>query len=144
MTEQPDAVDRLGPVDLLVIEFPRGRLSAEGFATLVDLVDRDVLRVLDLEFVTRPEDGPPRLVAIEDAVSEEAELHYLNGASTDLLDDDDVLEVGTHIEPGSLGCVVVVEHSWALGLSDALEASGAHLLRSSRVSPEDLVAALTD
>ena len=57
MSTDHDTGDRLGPVELLVIEFPRGEVRAEGFATLTDLVDRGVIGVLDLEFVRRGEDG---------------------------------------------------------------------------------------
>lgn len=41
--------DILGPIDFLAVDFPDGRVTNDGFACLLDLVDRDVIRVLDLE-----------------------------------------------------------------------------------------------
>ena len=64
MSDAP--LDRFGPVDVLVIEFPRGQIRAEGFVTLVDLVERDIVRVLDLEFVQRSEEGEVSIVDIAD------------------------------------------------------------------------------
>jgi len=55
---QPDPDgDDLGPMDYLAVEFPSGRITGDGFGVLLDLVDRGVIRILDLEFVTKAPDG---------------------------------------------------------------------------------------
>jgi hypothetical protein len=50
-------IDLMGPVDYLVVEFPGNKMTGEGFQALIDLVDQGVIRILDLEFVTRRDDG---------------------------------------------------------------------------------------
>lgn len=143
MSTDHDTGDRLGPVELLVIEFPRGEVRAEGFATLTDLVDRGVIGVLDLEFVRRGEDGEVVLVDPAEAVAGAPDdLGHLVGASTGLLDHDDVAAVGESIEPGSLAGVLLFEHVWILPMVDAIEAGGARVLTTARVDPADLTAAL--
>ncbi|MFK5635843.1 DUF6325 family protein [Ornithinimicrobium sp. LYQ103] len=135
--------DRLGPVELLVIEFPRGQVSGAGFATMTELVDRGVIAVLDLEFVRRTEDGAIELVDVADAVADAPDdLGYLLGASSGLLDPDDIATVGESIEPGCLAGVLVFEHVWILPMADAVQAGGARVLAAARVDPADLVAAL--
>lgn len=47
----------MGPVDFLVVEFPGTRLTGEGFPLLIDLVDRGIIRILDLLFVAKRPDG---------------------------------------------------------------------------------------
>jgi hypothetical protein len=126
--------DRLGPVDVLVIEFPRGELRPEGFATLLDLVERDIIHVLDLEFVRRDADGGVALVDLADAVAG-SELVFLAGASSGLLDPDDVAFVGEVVEPGSLAGVLLFEHVWIMPLADAIEAGGARIVTSAHVDP---------
>lgn len=139
----PENVDRLGPVDVLVIEFPRGVITPEGFATLLDLVDREVIRVLDLEFVRRAEGGGLDVVDIADAVTgAPADLGYLVGASSGLLDEDDVAFVGDLIEPGSLAGVLLYEHAWIIPMADAIEAGGARIVTSAHLDPLDVIGAL--
>lgn len=138
-----EALDRLGPVELLVIEFPRGEVTSGGFATLTDLVERGIVTVLDLEFVRHTEQGQVVLVDIADAVADAPDdLAYLVGASTGLLDDDDVAAVGETIEPGSLAGVLLFEHTWIVPMVDAVHAGGARVVTSARVDPADVAAAL--
>lgn len=138
-----EALDRLGPVELLVIEFPRGEVTSGGFATLTDLVERGIVTVLDLEFVRHTEQGKVVLVDIAEAVADAPDdLAYLVGASTGLLDDDDVAAVGETIEPGSLAGVLLFEHTWIVPMVDAVHAGGARVVTSARVDPADVAAAL--
>ena len=135
--------DRIGPVDVLVIEFPKGVVRAEGFATLLDLVERDIIHVLDLEFVRRDADGGVEPVDISDAVADAPEdLGFLVGAASGLLDPDDVAFVGEVIEPGSLAGVLLFEHVWIMPMADAIEAGGARIVTSAHVDPLDLLAVL--
>ena len=56
----PDDTNEMGPISYLIVEFPGNKMTGEGLDVLVDLVDRGVVRVLDLLFVTRDEDGSMR------------------------------------------------------------------------------------
>ena len=50
-------VDELGPVDWIVVEFPEPKFHGEIAPILKDLVDRELIRVLDLIFLTKDHDG---------------------------------------------------------------------------------------
>ncbi|NCD19153.1 MAG: DUF1269 domain-containing protein [Actinobacteria bacterium] len=137
------SMDRIGPVDVLVIEFPRGEVKSQGFATLLDLVERDIIHVLDLEFVRRDVDGGVELVDIAEAVADAPEdLGFLVGAASGLLDPDDVAFVGEVIEPGSLAGVLLFEHVWIMPMAEAIEAGGARIVTAAHVDPLDLLVAL--
>ena len=143
MSPETDHIDRVGPVELLVIEFPRGEVTGAGFATMTDLVDRGVIAVLDLEFVRRTDDGDLELVDTAEAVAGASDdLGYLVGASAGLLDPDDIAAVAESIEPGSLAGVMLFEHVWILPMVDAIQAGGARVVTSARIDPADLFAAL--
>ncbi len=49
--------EEIGPIDYLVVEFPGSRMTGEGLPLLVDLVDRGIIRILDLVFVKKELDG---------------------------------------------------------------------------------------
>lgn len=139
------ASDRLAPVDVLVIEFPDGELTPDGFRVLLDLVQRDVIHVLDLELVRRRPDGDVALVDLEDEVRQGQDvLSSLVGASSGLLDQDDVAFVGEQIDHGSLAAVLMFEHVWLSPLVDAIEAGRARVVAAVHVDADALSTAIED
>src|SRR3954453_11507665 len=81
-----DDLDEMGPIDYLVIEFPGSRMTGEGVPLLVDLVDRGIIRILDLLFVRKELDGSVSGVAIADFDSDgELDFAVFEGASSGLL-----------------------------------------------------------
>jgi hypothetical protein len=138
---QDATVDVLGPVDHLIVEFPAGAVSAQAFGGLVDLVERGLIVVLDLEFVTRPVDGEPELVDLLALTSDPA-LTPLAGASSGLLDAEDLTAVAEALAPGSVAAVVIFEHVWMAPMLADLTASGGRVVSENRVPVEDLLLAL--
>lgn len=138
----PEEGDRLGPTELLVIEFPLGEVRREGFATMSDLVERGVIGVLDLQFVRRAVDGTVERVSVTDAVAgDDEDLGFLAGATPGLIGADDLGTVCDSIEPGSLAGVLLVEHTWIVPMIDRMASSGARVVSSVRVDPTEIVAA---
>jgi hypothetical protein len=91
---QPESDDQLAPVDFLAIEFPDGRLTSAGFEQLLSLVDQGVVDILDMEFITKDADGTSRKIDVWDfAVPEGVDLTAWAGASSGLLDEEDVSEI---------------------------------------------------
>jgi len=82
----------MGPVDYLVVEFPGRRVvSGEGLSMLLDLVDRRVIRILDLVFIGKESDGTViRIDADDIARNAHPGLEAFDGASSGLLDQEDI------------------------------------------------------
>jgi len=132
-----------GPVDYLVVEFPGDRRTGEGLPLLVDLVDRRVIRLLDLVFIRRDLDGSVTEIAVTDLDGDGTlDLAVFHGASSGLIAADDVDAAGSVLEPGCSAAVVVYENLWAAPLMGALTRSGARLVASGRIPPDALVEAL--
>ncbi|HEY4991220.1 MAG TPA: DUF6325 family protein, partial [Nakamurella sp.] len=55
--EPTESIDELGPVDYLVVEFPGSNFTGEILPELVDLVERGIVRVLDLVLIKKEQDG---------------------------------------------------------------------------------------
>ena len=137
--------DVLGPIDYLVVEFPSGQVTGEGFRSLIDLVHRGIIRVLDLEFVARSADGAGRKVTL-DTVEQAAgvDVTLWRGAESGLLDQSDFDNVASGIETGSVAGIVVYENVWAAPLIAAFERGGAHVVGEGRIVVDDLLTALDD
>ncbi|MFE6358510.1 DUF6325 family protein [Streptomyces sp. NPDC057806] len=138
-----DESPELGPVDYLVLEFPGNRMTGEGWPLLLDLVERRIIRILDLSFVRKDEDGSVRALMLTDLDGDgELDLAVFEGASSGLLGDDDLQEAASVIEPGNSAGVIVYENVWAAPLAAALRRSGARMVANGRISVEDLLATL--
>lgn len=133
----------MGPVDYLVVEFPGNRMTGEGFPLLVDLVDRNIIRILDLIFVRKDTDGSVTVLELSDVDGdEELDLTVFEGASSGLLGQDDVEEAGAALEPGNSAAVLVYENTWAAPLARAMRRSGAQLVAGGRIPVQALLASL--
>jgi hypothetical protein len=139
-----DDIEEMGPIDYLVVEFPSGaKMTGEGFPLLVDLVDRGIIRIIDLVFIKKELDGSVAGVVIADLDSDgELDMAVFEGASSGLIGDDDISEVGAVIEPGSAAGILVYENVWAGPFASALRRSGAEVVANGRIPIQQLVAAL--
>lgn len=104
----------LGPIDYLAVEWPGRRVTGEGFRLLMDLVDREIVRVLDILFITKDADGQVSKVDVADVEHSDALDERLWGLSSGLLDQSDIDEVASAIGPGSLAGILVYENVWAV------------------------------
>ncbi len=132
----------IGPIDYILVEWPGRQPNGEVAPHLVDLVERGLIRILDLLFVAKDEDGAVAVLEISDLGGEVAELAVFEGASSGLLGDEDVEEAGAVLEPGTSAALLVFENSWAAPFVGAVRRSGGELVASGRIPAEDVLAAL--
>jgi hypothetical protein len=140
--EEPN-VDELGPVDWIVVEFPGSKFNGEIAPALVDLVERDLVRVLDLLILKKDADGS--LEAFELSDLDEGELGGLRGFENELamlLSEDDVTAVAAALEPGSSAAVLVWENKWAAPFGAACRRAGGQLVASGRIPIQAMLAAI--
>lgn len=134
----------LGPIDYIVVEWPADRQpTGEAFPLLVDLVDRGLIRVLDLAFVHKEKDGSTVGINIGD-LDGNPEIAVFEGASSGLLSEDDYNEVGGAIEPGCSAAILLFENMWAAPFASALRRSGAQLVANGRIPVNAIIAALDE
>ena len=75
-------IDELGPVDWIVVEFPETKLTGEIAPILKDLVDRGLIRVLDLLLLKKDLDGG--FEAFETTDLQDTEIGGLRAYETEL------------------------------------------------------------
>ena len=138
-----DNVDELGPVDWIVVEFPGSRFKGEMAPALRDLVERGLVRVLDLLMLKKDADGTLEAFELSDLDPEEiGELRTYEAELAMLLSEDDVTAVAEAIEPGSSAAVLVWENLWAAPFASAVRRSGGQLVASGRIPIQALLAAV--
>jgi hypothetical protein len=132
----------IGPIDYLLVEWKGRQPNGEVAPHLVDLVDRGLIRILDLAFIAKDEEGEVTVLELADLGGEVTELAIFEGASSGLLGDEEVTQAGDVLEPGTSAALLVFENSWAAPFVSAVRRSGGELVASGRIPAEDILAAL--
>ncbi|MER6315574.1 DUF6325 family protein [Streptomyces sp. NPDC001581] len=139
-----DDIEDMGPVDYLVVEFTGNRMTGEAFPLLVELVDQGIIHLLDLRFVQKDADGTVTALELTDLDGEGNSfgLSVFEGASSELLGQDDLDEAGNALQPGNAAAILVYENRWAAPFARALRRSGAQMVASGRIPVQALLASL--
>lgn len=140
-----DSLDELGPIDYVVVEFPGNQMTGEGLPILVDLVDRGIIRIIDLVFFTKEADGSVALIEIADFDGDgELDLAIFEGVSSGVVGQDDVQEAAAAVESGSSAALLVYENRWAAPFAAAVRRGGGQLVAFGRIPTQALLATLED
>jgi hypothetical protein len=137
-----DELEELGPIDYLLIEWPGRRPKGEIAPLVVELVERGIIRVLDVAFIEKADDGSVTALEVSDVGDAAEELKLFAGASSGLLSDEDTIEAGAALEAGAAGAVLVYENRWAAPFATAVRRSGGQLVASGRIPVQAILAAL--
>lgn len=135
----------VGPIDYIVVEFPGSRMTGEGLPIIVDLVDRGIIRLLDLAFFKKELDGTVTGLVLADLDGDGTlDLTVFEGATSGLLGPDDIDEASAVLEPGSSAGILVYENTWAGPFVSALRRGGAEVVASGRIPADEVLALLED
>jgi hypothetical protein len=136
---QIDSADQLGPVELIALAFKQPKFDGSVLRELVDLVERGLIRVLDLMVVHKADDGSVEVAEFTALGDDEAELFIgLAPAGVDLIGEDDVSLASELLEPGDAAALLVWEDTWAAPFVAAVRNAGGVLLAHDRI-PVDVL-----
>lgn len=135
--------DVMGPIDYLVIEYPGGAPSGEGLPHLIELVDKGIVRILDVALIHTDDNGTYEVIRPEDLMAAGGDaFSFLQGVVSGLLDASDLDQVAAVMDPDSTAVVLVYENAWAAPLGNAIRRAGGQLIANGRVSMADIADAL--
>jgi hypothetical protein len=144
VTEQFDELGDLGPIDYVVVEWPStDKMNGEALPLLVDLVDRGIIRLLDLAFIRKDMDGTVSGLEVTDFDGDGTlDLAVFEGVSSGIIGADDIEDASSVVEPGSAAGIIVYENTWAAPFAKALRKSGAQLVANGRIPVQAILASL--
>jgi hypothetical protein len=133
----------MGPIDYVVLEWAGDQpVTGEVMPLLLDLVDRGIIRILDIAFLVKAEDGSVAAIDFAEVAQQDSGLADFEGASSGLLGQDDLEEAAAALEPGTVAGVLVWENRWAAPVAVALRRSGGQLVASGRIPVQAIIASL--
>ena len=140
MVTSPDV---LGSVDWIVVEFPGSKFNGEIAPAILDLVERGLIRVLDLLVIKKDDDGEFEVFEMSDLDdSELGELRHDEAELAMVLSEQDVLDLAVTISPGSSAAVLVWENVWAAPVGAAIRHAGGQLVASGRIPTQAILAVI--
>lgn len=156
----------IGPLQVLVVGFEEPRLDGSIVEELMAASDSGAIRVVDALGVYKSADGEISAAAMTELTEDEAmvygawvgaliglgaggeegaEIGAVVGAMAAVdeydygLDEESIDSIAEDIPPGGGALLLVIEHTWAIPLRDALRASGGILVAQDFLSPELLI-----
>ena len=134
----------MGPVDYVLVEWSGKQPTGEALPHLVDLVEGGIIRILDMAFITKDEDGMVAGVEIADLGDRIEEVSIFEGASSGILSEEDTREAAQALEPGTSAALLVYENTWAAPFAAAVRRSGGQLVAGGRIPVDAIIAALDE
>jgi hypothetical protein len=131
----------LGPVDIVVIGFPPDApRTGESIPLFIDLVDRGIIRVLDVMIVEKAADGTvARLEISEFGGQVSAELDVFEGATTGMIGDEDAAAAAEGMQSSEAAVLIGFENAWAAPFVSSVLRNGGRMLAFERVPAQDLL-----
>jgi uncharacterized membrane protein len=129
----------MGPVELIMIDFDGNSFNGEVAPALFELVDRGIVRIIDLSVIIKDADGDALIYEAQELSPEIADaLGKLSPDMAGLLSEEDILDLAAEMPANTTALTMLVEHKWATDFAQAVRASGGELVMAQRI-PGDLV-----
>ncbi len=137
------ALDTLGPVDYVIVEFPAdtANFTGEMADELIKLVEAGTIRVIDILILVKDADGSVEAMELSDLV-ELGPLQVIEAQLAELLAEDDVLNLAAAMDPGSTAGVLIYENLWAAPFASAVRHSGGQLIANGRIPIQAIIASI--
>jgi Family of unknown function (DUF6325) len=131
----------VGPVSCAVFGFPGSNFKGAIAPALADLVDKGTIRVLDLVFAIKDQEGDVAVVELQDLDDEQrAPWAGITDDPSGLLTEEDVDAIADALEPGDAAAMLIWEDVWAGPFAQAVRDAHGELIMLERI-PYDLVVA---
>lgn len=134
-----------GPLEYMVVEFPGNKFNGTILPTLQGIVDKGIIRIVDLLFIKKDYAGNVTSLEFEDLIAEELPaLRDLDGEVTGLFSEEDVRLAAAQLDNNSSAALLLFEHTWAIGLREAVAQAAGQVVADEHVPLDLAVAAEAD
>jgi hypothetical protein len=129
----------IGPVEMLVVKFPGNQFKGEIAPALAQLVDTGMIRIIDILFVNKDENGEIEMAEINDLGPDESSVfNPIVADVTGLLSEDDIQHLSGLLDNNSSAAMMLFENVWATSFRDALLNANGELVLIERI-PHDVI-----
>jgi hypothetical protein len=132
----------IGPVEYLMVAFPGNEFRGEIAPALADLVEGGTIRIIDIAFASKDENGEVAAFELSDIDPEVRQgLENLGATSAGLFNEEVLIAAAEELDPNSSAALLVWENVWAKPVAKAIQDAGGVVYDYDRLPHEAVVAA---
>jgi uncharacterized membrane protein len=130
-------MEEIGPVDYAIIAFPGNRFRGEIAPAIADLVDDGTIRIIDIAFVGKDEEGNSIAMELTELDPDVQEgLEKLGVEVGGLFPEEDLMDIAESLEPNTSAALLLWENVWARNVAQAMRDAGGVLVAFERLPHE--------
>jgi hypothetical protein len=127
-----------GPIDLIALEFPGNRFRGEILPEIFDLVDKEIIRVIDLVIIMKDQ-GEVIVRELRELDSQHiAMFDPLQADVSQMITESDIAMIAGQLAENSTAGILLIENLWAKKTQQAMLAANGRLVAFERI-PHDVV-----
>jgi hypothetical protein len=132
-----------GPIDFLALEFQNENLKGEILPALIDLIEKKIVRVIDLVIIQKYQDGTHAALEINQLSPDLLGVFDpLNAEVSGLIQEEDINSLAEVMKNGTTAAALLFENLWAIEFKEAVLRAKGKVLEQVRLSNEDVEEAL--
>jgi uncharacterized membrane protein len=128
-----------GPIDFIALEFPGNRFKGEILPDLFELVDKDIIRIIDLVIIMKDQDGQVTVRELRELDPAHIEIFSpLNAEVNQMITESDINMIAEKLADNSTAGILLIENLWAKKTQQAMMDANGRLVMFERI-PHDVV-----
>ena len=134
----------LGPIDFIALEFPGNRFRGDILPDLLELVDKEIIRIIDLVIITKAQD---QITVRELRELDPAHIEMLNPRKAEvsqMITKSDIDMIAGQLADNSTAGLLLIENVWAKKTQQAMLDANSRLLMFERIPGEVVEEALAE
>jgi hypothetical protein len=135
----------LGPIDFLALEFPGNKFDGSVLTNLLELVQAETIRIIDLVVIVKDPQGNVLVREIKELDPDTVRiLDPLQIEVTSMITRNDIDAIAAGLDNNSTAALMLFENLWALKTKQAMLDRNARLLMFERIPHEVVEENLAD
>jgi uncharacterized membrane protein len=135
----------LGPIDFIVLEFPGNRFRGEILPDLFELVDKEIIRIIDLVIIMKDQEGQVTVRELRELDPAHVELfNPLKAEVNEMITEIDINMIAENLADNSTAGLLLIENLWAKKTQQAMLDANGRAVMFERIPPDVVEEALAD
>ena len=123
-----------GPIDFIALEFKTDQLTGESLPALLELVQKQIVRVIDLVIILKDQDGETQVLEIEELAPDiMAVFDPLDIEISGIIQVEDIEVIAEAMEANTTAALLLIENLWAIKFGEAVSHSSGRMVMYDRI-----------
>lgn len=134
-----------GPIDFLALEFEGNQFKGEILPSLLELVEQQIVRVIDLVIIVKDADGEVTVRELQQLDPDSVAIFDpLDVKVTGMITTQDIAMIGEKLADNSTAGIMLFENLWAIKFKHAVLEANGRVLMQERIPHEVVLEALVE